>query len=73
MVDRRVTPKCLTIALLQGIPIVWLAIALGFALSQVVGFVSVFVEFATWLLWPPVISIGWARRKQTIGSPLHLN
>jgi uncharacterized membrane protein len=52
--------------ILTGIGLVWLSVALGFAISLIAGLFSVYAEYAIWLGWSPLVSLWWTRRRRLL-------
>jgi uncharacterized membrane protein len=52
--------------ILSGIGMVWLYVGLGFGISLIAGVFSVLAEYAIWLLWSPVISLWWMRKRRKL-------
>jgi uncharacterized membrane protein len=53
--------------LLSGIARVWLYVALGYGLAIGAGLLNVYAEYALWVLWSPLVTLWWARRRQQMG------
>jgi uncharacterized membrane protein len=54
--------------ILRGIAVVWLAVGLGFAVALAAGRLNVYAEYAVWLLWSPVVSLWWGRRRRSFDA-----
>jgi uncharacterized membrane protein len=54
--------------ILAGIAKVWLLVTIGFAVSLAAGLLSIYAEYALWLLWSPVVSFWWARERRRMGA-----
>ena len=54
--------------ILTGMAVVWILVCLGFAVGLLLGFFSVYAEYAAWVFWSPVVSIWWTRRRRQLGS-----
>lgn len=51
------------IRILGGIARVWLYMAAGFGFAMLLGLVSVYIEYASWILWGPMVSAWWYRER----------
>ena len=47
---------------------VWLVISLGWAVSIALGFVNVFIAYASWVLWPNLVAVWGNRKRQILGK-----
>lgn len=49
---------------------VWLVITIGWLVSILLGFISVFLAYASWILWPNLVAVwGNYRRRAILSSP----
>ncbi|SRR6266540_5243428 len=44
---------------------VWLVISIGWLISVLLGFLNVYVAYASWILWPNLVAI-WGNRKRRL-------
>jgi uncharacterized membrane protein len=54
---------------LNGISIVWSLVAISFVVGLLVGQISVYAEYAVWVLWSPIVTI-WCNRRRRRLEPL---
>jgi uncharacterized membrane protein len=53
---------------LVGIAQVWLYVAIGFGLALGIGFLNVYAAYAVWVLWSPLVSVWWTRKRKELES-----